>query len=117
MKTRFATRVLLIIVFISCLPGCESYSEALYSWGTYELQVYAHLKGESPLAQIQALERDRQKIESSGKSIPPGFYAHLGLLYAETGDEVMAVECFLTERMLFPESAVFIDFLLRRHSK
>ena len=86
----------------------------LYSWGTYESQVYAYLRGESREAQIQALERDSERIEASGKTAPPGFYAHLGLLYAEIGDEEKAIACFVMEKTRFPEAGVYMDFLLRR---
>ena len=61
---------------------------------------------------ILALERDKEKIESSGKAAPPGFYAQLGLLYAETGDAAMAIAYFETEKALFPEADTYMDFIL-----
>ena len=76
------------------------------------MQIYAYLKGESREAQIVALERDREKIEAGGYALPPGFYAQLGLLYAEAGDETMAISCFQAEKARFPEAAAYMDFLL-----
>ena len=105
------------VVVAACLSGCASSPPPLYSWGDYEPQVYAHLKGESPEAQIEALERGREKIEASGKTAPPGLYAHLGLLYAETGNDAKAIACFETEKARFPEAAVYMDFLLKKYRK
>jgi len=101
-----------ILVVFAVFSACTSSSKTLYSWGSYETQVYAYLKGESLEAQIGALERDREKIEASGYALPPGFYAQLGLLYAEAGDYAMVVSCFETEKACFPEAAVYMDFLL-----
>jgi len=102
---------------VVCLSGCASSPEPLYAWGSYESQVYAHLKGESREAQIQALERDQEKIEASGKTAPPGFYAHLGMLYADTGNDAKAIACFQTEKTRFPEATAFMDFLLKKYGK
>jgi hypothetical protein len=114
---RFACRIFPVLVFAACLSGCASPPQTLYSWGSYESQVYAHLKGESREAQIEALERDQEKIEASGKTAPPGFYAHLGLLHAETGNDAKAVACFETEKIRFPEATAFMDFLLKKYEK
>ena len=104
------------IAFSVCFFACTSSSRTLYSWGSYESQVYAYLKGESREAQLEALERDREKIEAGGYALPPGFYAQLGLLYAETGNEAMAIYNFETEKARFPEAAVYMNFLLHGSS-
>ena len=104
-------RFFLVLVCAACLSACASSSGTLYSWGSYEAQVYAYLKGESRERQIDALERDREKIELSDKAVPPGFYAHLGLLYAETGNNAMAMVCFEMEKARFPEDTAYIDLL------
>jgi len=114
MKTRFSICVLFALIFALCFSGCAS-SSRLYYWGNYEEQVYSYLNGESRETQLRVLERDREKIETGGKAAPPGFYAHLGLLYAETGNSAMAVNCFRTEKNLFPEAAAFMDLLLARY--
>ncbi|MDR2881200.1 MAG: DUF4810 domain-containing protein [Azoarcus sp.] len=117
MKMHRVRRVFPALVFVACLSGCASSPETLYAWGSYESQVYAHLQGESREAQIEALERDQEKIEASGKTAPPGFYAHLGMLYAETGNDAKAVACFETEKTRFPEAAAYMNFLLKKYEK
>jgi hypothetical protein len=106
-------------VFLSaiCFSACSSIpGRALYSWGNYEDRIYAYLQGESPVAQISVLQNDLLKIEEKGKKPPPGYYAHLGMLYADAGDHGQAVSCFIVEKTRFPESAVFMDYLLSKPS-
>jgi len=104
---RFTIFILIIGV---CLSGCIS--TGLYTWGSYQDVVYSHLKGESAYSQIEKLEKDREIIASRSLPAPPGFYAHLGMLYSETGSHDKAIECFILEKTLFPESAPFMDRLL-----
>ena len=104
--------IFLTIAVLANFSACNTSSKTLYSWGSYESQVYAYLKGESREAQIEALESDREKIEAGGYAFPPGFCAQLGLLYAEAGDVTMAVSYFEAEKARFPEAAVYMDFLL-----
>ena len=107
-------RVLSVIVLAACFSACESSPGSLYSWGSYEQQVYAYLNGESRGEQLAALERDLEKIEAN---VPPGFYAQMGLLHIDMGNVSEAVFCFTMEKTLFPEAAVFMDFLLGNLTK
>ena len=116
MKTNLVCRVFAALVCAACLCACQS-APQLYSWGSYETQVYAYLKGDNQGGQIVTLEQDLQEIESNGKAVPPGFYAHLGLLYVESGDDAKAIACFQAEKSHFPEAAPFMDFLLGRYGK
>lgn len=95
------------------LDGCAG-PKTLYQWEGYEPQVYEYFKGEEPKeAQAEALERDLQKIRSTGKAVPPGYHAHLGLLYLSMGKDDQMVQQFRTEKTLFPESGTYMDFLLK----
>lgn len=100
------------------LAGCAS-KPALYEWGDYQPQVYAYFKGESGgvEAQLIALEADLQKMRAVGKNPPPGFHAHLGLLYSHQGKMDQMVQQFRTEKALYPESATYMDFLLKKAVK
>ncbi len=44
---------------------------------------------------------------------PPGFRAHLGMLHLKMGQGTDAVAQFQDEKLAFPESSPFMDFLLR----
>ncbi|MFJ2994126.1 DUF4810 domain-containing protein [Pandoraea sp. NPDC087047] len=98
---------------IVTLSGCATQPNPLYDWEGYQPQVYEYFKGESKEAQIIALERDLEKIKASNNAAPPGYHAHLGLLYASVGKSDKMVEQFQIEKTLFPESANYIDFLLK----
>ena len=105
----------LAVLFMGLLSGCIS--QQLYYWGSYEDQLYGYFKGEDRQNQIAALKKDEEKMAASGKKAPPGFYAHLGMLYAEAGGDAEAITCFETEKSLFPEAAGFMDYLLKRYGR
>ncbi|CAI8856348.1 MULTISPECIES: DUF4810 domain-containing protein [unclassified Pseudomonas] len=95
------------------LAGCST-PKTLYQWEDYQPQVYEYFKGEEPKeAQAEALERDLQKINATGSTPPPGYHAHLGLLYLSMGKDDQMVQQFRTEKALFPESGPYMDFLLK----
>ncbi|WP_082779426.1 DUF4810 domain-containing protein [Acetobacter cerevisiae] len=100
---------------LGCLAACSNGSKTppLYSWQDFPTQQYLYLKGQTdPQAQIIVLEKDVQKAQAKGLALPPGFHAHLGMLYATTGRTDLAQQEFSQEKTLFPESATYMDFLL-----
>lgn len=99
------------------LAGCHTAPKTLYQWESYQPQVYQHFKGESPDQQIAALEKDLQTISAKGGAAPPGYHAHLGMLYAATGKSDQMIAQFEDEKKLFPESAVYMDFLMAKVKK
>lgn len=104
--------VALALTGIILLAGCTA-PKTLYQWEDYQPQVYQYFKGEPKQAQIEALERDMQKITAAGATPPPGYHAHLGLLYAGIGKDDQMAQEFQTEKTLFPESAAYVDFLMK----
>ena len=100
-----------LIAAVLTLAGCATNS-ALYSSGPYENQVYAHFKNESPEEQILILEKHAQETQTNGKKLPPGYRAHLGLLYSKVGRESDFLIALEQEKVAFPESSVYIDKLL-----
>lgn len=105
------------IACIAALAGCSSH-KTLYQWESYQSQVYEYFKGESPKeAQIEELESDLQKIKAANGAVPPGYHAQLGLLYSSLGRDDQMVQQFQTEKALFPESATYMDFLLKNAKK
>jgi len=98
------------------LSGCAS-SRSLYYWGSYEGQVYSMYNdpGEAPAErQIEMMEADIEKARSKGKPLPPGFRAHLGMLYYQTGRFDLARQSFESEKSSFPESTVLMDRFIKR---
>lgn len=106
-------RFLLFLVLAGLLTGCGAPS--IYSWGHYEDMVYtmyAKPGKATPEYQIERMEADLEKARAKNKPVHPGFHAHLGYLYAQTGKLDQARQALENEKAQFPESAVFVDRLL-----
>jgi hypothetical protein len=99
------------------LVGCQTAQPSLYHWDSYESQVKAHFKGESPDQQIAAMEKQLQTVSALGKQVPPGFHAHLGMLYSIAGKPGEVAAQFQEEKRLFPESEPYMNRLLETMSK
>ena len=101
------------------LTGCATKPVALYEWQRYQNNVDAYFRADklSPTAQTQLMEEDLQKIRASGGKVPPGYYAHLGLLYGQQGKLDQFAEQMQSEKKQYPESEKFMDFLLRNFKK
>lgn len=97
--------------------GCQTQPKPLYHWGDYQPAVYSHLKGEAAEGQQLRLEQTAHKAQSLGEPVPPGFNAHLGLLYLNTGQLDKARGAFEAEAELFPESRHYMSFLLNNFTK
>jgi hypothetical protein len=109
------SRGLWLGLLILGLAGCASQQpQGLYHWGNFEEQIYARLKNTSnPQDQILAMEKTLH-TNRTNRPLPPGFHAHLGLLYGETGNIAAMRQQFEKEKALYPEAVPFMDFLLRK---
>ena len=85
-------------------------------WETFpKLQYEALLRaGVPPVEQVVVLEAQAEKARASGAALPPGFRAHLGMLKLSAGDADRARQLWMAEKTAFPESAPYMDQLLRR---
>ena len=122
MNIPFAKRgaqLCLAALAVALVQGCSSNRpQFLYQWEGYQPQVYAYLKGESSFEeQIAALEKGLQVIRSRGNTPPPGYHAHLGLLYGQIGQGDQVVQQFRSEEALFPESKPYMAFLLKQQTQ
>lgn len=101
---------------LALLAGCVTPQKQLYSWEGYQPQVYTYLKDNgvaSPEEQIVALEAAAEKARASGTALPPGYRAHLAMLYSKTGQTDKTAMHLTAEKEQFPESSTFMDFLMR----
>lgn len=106
---------LFLIVFSSLLfTGCAPTPKTLYQWENYQTHLYDHFKndGKGLESTIAAMEDSLRTIDTDHKLPPPGFHAHLGLLYSIAGKNAQAATHFQLEKKLFPESTAYMDFLL-----
>ena len=103
-----------MIVMVS---GCANRQKPLYDWGPYEPLVYEYFKGQSVEKQIIELEKHAQKAKAEGVALPPGYQAHLGLLYSKTGRDDLFAEKVRLEETDFPESKQFFENMLNKAKK
>lgn len=98
------------------LAGCQT-TRPLYYWGNYEKVLYlTYAKPDKATLELQRekLQEDVQQAEGRGLLTPPGLHAQLGYVYYQMGDVREAVTEFGLEKLLFPESAVFMDRMIEK---
>jgi hypothetical protein len=120
MDYRHTKRGLILLAGLSAvvLAGCANRPQPLYHWGSFQDQQYTYFKGDrGPEEGIQELEKIREEAKSRGKLVPPGFQAHLGMLYGQTGRTDLFEQNLQAEREQFPESSAYVDFLLKKNQK
>lgn len=112
MRRAFA---LLATLAVAALVGCATHPRPLYQWDGYQRQVYEYLKGDgtAPTEQLAAMQAQAEKARSTGAALPPGFRAHLGLLHLQMGRYDEARSMFEAERIAFPESTQYMNFVLK----
>jgi hypothetical protein len=100
------------------LMGCAQPPKPLYHWEGFQRQLYEHFKADSsgPNEQLQLLDAQAEKARSRGVALPPGFRAHLAMVYLKLGRDTEARLQLEAEKASFPESAPYMDFLLKRMS-
>lgn len=114
-----AGRGLAVAAAAGLLSACAQQPKPMYSWQAYQPAVYAYLKddGADYATQASALEKNVETARSANAELPPGFRAHLGMLYMKMGDGDKGVEQLQEEKAAFPEATPFMDFLMRNAGK
>lgn len=96
------------------LAACAQKPATTYYWGDYQSSLYSYYRNtSSPEKEIQTLNNVIQEARAKNKPLPPGLHAQLGMLYANTGHTDLAFQQFTAEKTAFPESASYMDFLMR----
>jgi len=108
-------RVFTALIIVLLLAACASGPRGLYYWGDFPQANYAWLQDDlqdDPKI-LEKLEKNAQRALADNRDLPPGFHAHLGLIYLKLGEIDKAVEHLQAEKAAFPEAAAFMDFQLR----
>jgi hypothetical protein len=97
------------------LAGCAAGPKPLYHWEGYQRQVYESFKGDStgPAEQLGVMQIQAEKARAAGAALPPGFRAHIALLQLRMGRYDEARRMIEEEKAAFPESAHYMDFVLK----
>lgn len=98
------------------LAGCAHAPKPLYLWEGFPRQQYETLlqEGTNPEEQIRELQAHAEKARAEDAALPPGFRAHLGMLYLEAGNLGEARNLWQAEKAAFPEATPYMDQLLQR---
>lgn len=107
---------LIIVAASACLLLlCACKKEGLYYWGDYSQTYYNYMKepcDETYNAHMQSLEKVVQESEKRKKAVPPGVFSEYGYYMLKAGNTSQAAEMFRREKLLYPESTVFMDRLI-----
>lgn len=119
MQSLNKTMVAASLAAVVLLSGCATKPPTIYQWQGYEKNVdsYFRTNGADLEAQVLAMEADLQKIRAAGGVVPPGYQAHMGLLYGKQGKLDQFAQQLDAEKKQYPESETFVDFLLRNFKK
>ncbi|UXH78820.1 DUF4810 domain-containing protein [Roseateles amylovorans] len=111
-------RVIALAAAAALLAACGTPQKPLYQWSGYQSGLYDYFKtnGTNAGDQITQLESQLIKNKAANEATPPGLHGHLALLYAKVGNDDAARAHLEAERALFPESAGYVDFLLKKSS-
>ena len=117
MKNRFLQLISLGALLL-ITAGCSTHNTALYNYGDYSESYYADVKEHSAESQLQLQKSIETAIENAKDSqsgrVAPGLYANLGYIYLKEGQNKKAIESFKKEKALYPESAKFMDRMIKK---
>jgi hypothetical protein len=114
--TRSARRLAPLAVLATLLAGCAHPPAQMYHWEGYQKNVYTYLKHDSasPAEQLQGMTVQADAARAARKRLPPGFHAHVAALMVQLGQYDDAKKQLEAEKADFPESAPYMDFLLKQ---
>lgn len=98
------------------LTGCATPPAQMYHWSGYQQSVYDYMKGDvaDPSTQLQRMTAQADVARAAKRPLPPGFRAHVAMLDIQLGNYGDAKQQFEAEKLAFPESAQYMDFLLKQ---
>jgi hypothetical protein len=108
----------LFTFLLALVTGCSTHNTALYNYADYSENYYAYKKNPSTESQLELQKAIELAIENAQDSqsgrVAPGLYANLGYIYLKEGKNKLALENFKKEKALYPESARFMDRMIKK---
>jgi len=117
---RVVTKTALLTIATTSLfmSGCSSQPKPLYTYGDYSESYYQskkELSADSALELQKAIEYSIENTaDSRSRRVAPGMYANLGYIYLKGGKTDKAIESFNKEKLIYPESAHFMDRMIKK---
>ena len=109
-------RKILIISFLFFMLASCTTQKPLYTWNKYEITSYNYLKKADEKSTQKLIENYQQIIEKQNGTrnvIPPGVCADYGFLLLQEGKTKEGKTMLMKEIVLYPESKIFIDRILK----
>lgn len=108
--------VVCVLIVSAFSVGCATAPQPIYHWNGFQKQLYDHFKGDvsAPEDQLRLLTMQAEKAQAAHLPLPPGFRAHMAMIYLKLGREQEAKVQLESEKTTFPESTPYMDFLLKR---
>lgn len=118
MKNNTIIYLLAVTAIGFLMSGCSSQPKPFYVYGNYSESYYASKKDISADTALELQKSIEYAIENADQSISgrvaPGMYANLGYIYLKSGDMNKAIENFKKEKSIYPESAHFMDRMIKK---
>lgn len=118
MRVVTKTALLTMLTIGLFMSGCSSQPKPLYNYGDYSESYYHAKKELSPDSALELQKSIEYSIENAANSrsgrVAPGMYANLGYIYLKGGKSDKAVESFNKEKTIYPESAHFMDRMIKK---
>ena len=115
MKWKFLFIGLLVTL---TLTSCAT--KTLYSWGNYDDISYKYLKNSDEKSTEQLIKEYQRMIDKqtgTRRTVPPGVYADYGFILLQAEKIAEGKAMLEKEIMLYPESKIFIDKILKMFEK
>jgi hypothetical protein len=101
-----------LLLMASCVP-----QKTLYNWGASQEAAYRYIKNNTE-QDMEKLLQEYQKVvdnqKEGRKTVPPGIYADYGFFLVKQGKTEEGLKPMKMEVALYPESAVFIERIIKR---
>ena len=102
-----------ILLFASCAS-----TPVMYNWETYTNSTYQYIKAGDEDSNTALLEVYQKILDGQAdtirQTVPPGVCADYGYMLVKGGKTEEGKALLLKEKELYPESAAFIDSIIRR---